>query len=232
MLNFAVVTCDKWINGDTKQCIFLGNYQEDGYIYFNDDMFYRCTMDKENLQIYYPQNNIWIRTDILDITNIFSFNARAAQNTVNGGGGVAPNANVETAVQWAIQKASSGQVTYSQGVRNLNNPDGYSYDCSSFVITAFYVGGFDGGGAAYDTTTMKDVFINMGFEWIPGSYFEASDLLRGDIQLNTLAGNDGHTNIYIGNNQDVDCGGNDAAIIQHTPNDFGSGWHGILRYRG
>lgn len=230
MANLAIIQATRYVNGNQQNCVYIGNVQDDGWIYFNDDIFWRCTQDKSIVQLFYLSKSLWMTTFSLDVTTIFMFNARQSQNTSNGAGATAPNADVETAVKWATQRAADADITYSNYDRNLKNPYGYSYDCSSFVITAFYVGGFD--AASTYTGDMRAGFQALGFTWIPGSYFASGDLIRGDIQVNENAGNAGHTNIYIGNNQDVDCGSTPAKIIQHTPNNFGIGWHGVLRYEG
>mgnify|MGYP007070296429 CR=1 FL=1 len=48
--------------------------------------------------------------------------------------------NIESAVQWAINKANDNSCGYSQAA-NLRWGTSY-YDCSSFVITALKQGGF------------------------------------------------------------------------------------------
>lgn len=141
-----------------------------------------------------------------------------------GNGAIAKNASVEKAVRWAIKKATSNYITYSQSNRNLKNPDGYSYDCSSFIITAFYVGGFDV-NATY-TGNMRSGFTALGFTWIPGSYWTSSELVRGDILLDEV----NHTQMYIGGNQDVNCGSTPACVQRHENDNYGRGWDGILRY--
>lgn len=235
MLSIAIVTCEKWINGDVKKCIYLGNYQEDGYIYFNDEIFYRCTPDKENLQIYYPQNNIWIITDILDIKDIISFDAISAQNIINGGGTFAANADVEKAVQWAIDKVNNNYITYDEPPRVTSVGDftATQYDCSSFIITAFLYAGFNVTGATY-TGNMRQYFEPQGFRWYPGARWAAEDLKRGDILLQETY----HTQMYIGNGQDVNCGATPGMVTSHwdfyVNNEQGyyDGWDGILRYEG
>lgn len=225
-----IITCKKWVQNSLQNCYYIGTVQGDGFIYFNDDNFYRVNISTGNQEIFYIDKQIWINTNILTDLTTQDFNVSGAANTVYGGGAVAPNANVETAVQWAIEKASLGTISYSWDDRNLKNPNGSSYDCSSFIITAFYVGGFDASSSW--TPDMRSGFEALGFTWIPGSYFAAEDLIRGDIQLNENPGALGHTNMYIGNNQDVDCGSTPCRIITHTPDNFGTGWHGILRYTG
>ena len=80
---------------------------------------------------------------------------------------------------------------------------------------------------------MRAMFEDMGFRWIPYNFtVPVEDCIRGDILLNEYPGVLGHTNIYIGNNQCADCGGDAPHILQYTDNNWGSGWHGILRYAG
>lgn len=145
-------------------------------------------------------------------------------NKLQGGmGSVAANASVEKAVQWMIDKATNYYITYSQSVRNLKVPNGLSYDCSSFVITAFFVAGYDV-NATY-TGNMRAGFTALGWTWIPGSTFTAEQCLRGDILLNEAL----HTQVYIGNNQDVNCGSTPARVQSHSIDNYGSYWDGILR---
>lgn len=209
-----------------KPTTYLGSYLQDGFVYFNDSKFFRCKSDGSFPQVWYPMLDAWVETSLVQKISVMNFNVFAAMS----GGGTASNASVENAVQWAINKVSNNYLTYSNSNRNLNNPNGLSYDCSSFVITAFNQAGFNTGNASY-TGDMLDPFVAAGFQWIPGNYFTSSQLQRGDIQLSLHGGpGNGHTNIYIGNNQDVDMGSTPGRIITHTPNFFGYGWDGILRY--
>lgn len=235
MLNFAIIICKKWINGDIVDCVFMGNKQGDGYIYFNDDIFYRCTDDKENLQIFYPQNRTWVRTDIIEIEEIYSLDAIAAQNLINGGGSFAANADVEKAVKWAIDKVNNNYITYDEPPRvtAVGDFNATQYDCSSFIITAFLYAGFDVTGATY-TGNMRAYFEPQGFKWYPGSTWYAEDLKRGDILLQETY----HTQMYIGDGQDVNCGSTPGMVASHwdfyVNNEQGyyGGWDGILRYEG
>lgn len=143
---------------------------------------------------------------------------------ISGGGQHATDIQVETAVQWMINKASNNYITYSQTNRNLKNPSGMSFDCSSFVITAFYYAGVDV-NATY-TGDMRAGFTEAGWEWIPGTSFESSQLQRGDILLNETI----HTQVYIGDNQDVNCGSTPAKVQPHSVDNYGRGWDGILRH--
>lgn len=144
----------------------------------------------------------------------------------HGAGGTASNAKVEQAVKWCISKASNNYITYSQTNRNLKNVNGLSYDCSSFIITGFYAAGID--IKATYTGNMRAGFTAAGWVWIPGRSFAASQLQRGDILLNEAI----HTQMYIGNNQDVNCGSTPARVQPHASDNYGRGWDGILRYKG
>ncbi len=150
----------------------------------------------------------------------------AISGIIAGNGSTASNEAVENAVQWAVNKASNNYITYSQSNRNLKNVNGSSYDCSSFIITAFYAAGID--ISATYTGDMVAGFTAAGWEWIEGTTWESSQLQRGDILLNVTH----HTQMYIGDNQDVNCGSTPAKVQSHSTNYYGKGWNGILRYKG
>lgn len=232
MAGVAFVTADKYINGEKKNCFFVATVQDDGFMYFNDENMYRLYKDKKTLQMFYFPKQIWIGTEILQNIHGVEFNPQSMLDDINhnnaSGGATATDANIEAACQWAESVASAENVTYSQArPGHLKDPDNFTYgDCSGFVITAMYVGGFD--AESTYTGDMRAGFTALGFEWIPGSYFDASDLQRGDIQLNEV----NHTNLYIGNNKDADCGATPCRIITHDPNCYGLGWDGILRWNG
>lgn len=136
---------------------------------------------------------------------------------------------VENAISWAIAIANDNSHGYSQS--NRWGPD---YDCSSFVISAFKSAGVDTGSATY-TGNMRSQFTQHGFQWIPWSQIGGvSNLQRGDILLNEKS----HTEIYLGNNQNVGAHSNRG--YPQTGDQTGtevsvSGyyyhpWDGVLRY--
>lgn len=138
---------------------------------------------------------------------------------------------VENAISWAVAIANDNSHGYSQQSRW--GPD---YDCSSFVITAFKNAGVDTGSATY-TGNMRSQFTAHGFRWIPWSSIGGvSNLQRGDILLNEKT----HTEIYLGNNQNVGAHSNRG--YPQTGDQTGtevsvSGyyyhpWDGVLRYAG
>ena len=138
---------------------------------------------------------------------------------------------VERAISWAISIANDNSHGYSRS--NRWGPD---YDCSSFVISAFRNAGVNVGAATY-TGNMRAQFTQHGFRWIPWSQLGgASNLQRGDILLNEVQ----HTEIYLGNNQNVGAHSNRG--YPQTGDQTGteisvSGyyyhpWNGVLRYTG
>lgn len=229
MAGVAFITGTRQLNGEIKNVFYIGSLQADGYIYFNDDKFWRCWNDGSNCQVFYIPKQTWIYSkDIQNIT-VASFDITgigdAIGGLIGGSGATAPNESVEKAVMWGIDTVQSRTITYSQ--TNRWGPD--SYDCSSFVITMFRKGGFTI-NATY-TGDMIAGFQAAGFVWHPVSsgVIPASMLQRGDILLNIQY----HTQVYIGNNQDVNCGSTPARVINHNDTyTYGgaSGWDGFLRY--
>lgn len=89
---------------------------------------------------------------------------------------------IDNAVSWAVQIANDDSHSYSRSVRW-----GPSYDCSSFVISAYDQAGVPvkSGGATY-TGNMKRVFLDNGFEDVTSSVnlSNGSGLKKGDVLLN------------------------------------------------
>lgn len=225
-----LVTGTRYDENKEWNCIFMGTLMRDGYVYFNDDKYWRCKEDGSSLQLLTTERkkNLWTQSNSIKNLQVQIFNALGAY----GNGAISPNANVEAAVQWAINKCNNEYITYSNYERNVRIPNGKSYDCSSFIITAFYVGGYnaDFSGLVENTWGMKEAFTRIGFQWIPMNTIPANACQRGDILLREYGGpGDGHTQLYIGNNQDANCGGTPARIVVHEEYGYGYGWDGILR---
>lgn len=136
---------------------------------------------------------------------------------------------IEKAISWAISIANDNSHGYSQSSRW--GPD---YDCSSFVISAFKSAGVNTGTATY-TGNMRSQFTQHGFQWIPWSQIgSTANLKRGDILLNEVS----HTEIYLGNNQNVgahsnrgypqtgDQTGTEVSVSGY----YNHPWDGVLRY--
>lgn len=67
------VSADKYYNGTTKTVDYLATVQPDGYLYFNDDTFYRCREDGTQLQQCYMSKDQWVRCGCLSNINISEF---------------------------------------------------------------------------------------------------------------------------------------------------------------
>ena len=128
MAGVAFITGKRYIDGSVQDVFYIGSVQNDGYTYFNDNTFFRCSNDGSNLQLFYIAKQNWIRTSQITEINVLAFDVSGLLETVGslvgGSGSVAPNASVEEAVKWAINKATNNYITYSQTNRNLKNVNG------------------------------------------------------------------------------------------------------------
>lgn len=136
---------------------------------------------------------------------------------------------IESAIAWAIDIANDDSHLYSQSVRW-----GPSYDCSSFVISAYNAAGVDTGSASW-TGNMIDQFTKHGFIWIDWSHIgNVSNLQRGDVLLYHDSNNTStaHTEIYLGNNMNVGAHSakRPAADQISVSGYYWHPWHGVLRY--
>ena len=217
---FYLVKGTRYGMGGTWQANYLASLQGNNWLYFNDDLFWRIKPDGSLLQVFNLNTQIWVNSNAIINLSILPL------KIASSGSGLATNAQVERAVIWMVDKVNLEYIVYSRDYRNLKNPNGSSYDCSSFVITGFYMGGLN--ADATTTSDMKQAFIDLGFTWIPGSRFESSDCLRGDILLKEFEPG-GHTQVYIGDGQDVNCGDTPACVQEHAPDNYGRGWDGLLR---
>ena len=233
MAGVAFITGKKTVNDTQVDVFYIGTVESDGYTYFTDDHKYRYrTGDTSVIQLFYYPKQIWIETNTIQEVESLEFDVSAALDAINGllagTGPTNPNASVEAAVQWCVYKANTHKVTYSstQEGRHLNDPDAWSYDCSSFIITGFNQAGWD--IPATYTGDMRAGFTSKGFVWHPGSSFSSNELIRGDILLNETH----HTQMYIGGGQDVNCGSTPAKVMTHVNSYSRGGWDGFLRYQG
>lgn len=217
---------------DGTQNAYVGTIGSDGYVYFNDAMFYRFKQEgtwEDNLYVLNRWRHSWSKCNM--------FTQLSTVNINSGGGSVAPGGQgVEDAVKWAISIADDDSHGYDQA--NRWGPD---YDCSSLVYEAFRVGGgFNLPTHSGNTQTMVNDFTAAGFTWLSGQGNSASGLQRGDILLNIV----NHVEIYIGNQMNVGAHINEFGGItggrtgDQTGNEISQGgyysfpWDGVLRYEG
>lgn len=211
---------------------YIGAMGDDGYVYFNDSMFYRFKPEgtwEDNLYVLNRGRYSWMKCTM--------FVKISAQNINAGSGSIAPGGQgVEDAIQWALAIARDNSHGYDQA--NRWGPD---YDCSSLVYEAFRVGGgFNLPVHSGYTGSMIADFTAAGFTWLSGIGNSASQLVRGDILLNIR----NHTEIYLGENMTVGAHINEFGGTSggETGDQSGSEisergflsypWDGVLRYRG
>lgn len=230
-----MITAKRYLDNATRECYYLATYQTDGWLYFNDDKFWRYNQELKTLQIFYISKELWVNSDVLEIENITTLDGNEVQSLINGGGSTAPGGQgVEDAIKWALQIADDESHGYAQ-----DNRWGPDYDCSSFVYEAFRIGGgFNLPVQIGNTQTMINDFTNIGFTWIPNKGNVSSDCKRGDILLNITD----HVEIYLGNQQNVGAHINEWGGINNGEEGDQTGdeisitgyysypWDGILRY--
>lgn len=227
MPNTPIVQGTVFENGKTTPFTAFASLEEDGYAYFFRSDLYRCRPDGSEVQIKYPRENRWVKTQNIQNITVSDFNA------TGGSGAVAGNADVESAVKWAEGIAADDSHGYDQAHRG--GPD---YDCSSLVCHAFAQAGFDVNPMG-TTMTMQAAFVGVGFTWHAGDP-SASQLQRGDIVL--AIGR--HTELYVGDGQLVgahinefggtrggqtgDQTGGEISVTGY----YSFPWSGFLRYGG
>ncbi len=111
---------------------------------------------------------------------------------------------IESATSWAIGIAKDQSHGYSQ-----QNRWGPNYDCSSLVISAYKHAGVPIDTTVVNYTGNLQNLKKYGFQDVTGkvSLSSGSGLQRGDILWYHISGTNGHTAIYIGNNQIVHARG-------------------------
>ena len=152
--------------------------------------------------------------------------------------------SLQKTIDWAVKICHDQSYGYSQEHRW---GDG-GYDCSSFVISAFWAGGFHlGYKDKYEgcTADIKRAFMEAGFDWYPAEELELDKgtidlLLPGDVLLI-----DGyHAELYIGDGLTAaaheDVPSEDHPNRSKDPGDQGDEvcvyeyvyhpWTGVLRY--
>ncbi len=148
------------------------------------------------------------------------------------GAGVSSNSVIESYVQWMINFAADDTHGYSQDTRYMNP----NVDCSSFVYYALRDGaGFidseDQLGSVFTTDSMAIPLKRIGFKAY--NYTSQDGLQRGDILYR-----DGHTEVYVGNGQNVGAHTNkdgkdgDSSGEEVDIGNTGNNWTLYFRYEG
>ena len=217
-----------------EEIFALGYPMPDGWTYFMMRWMYRFRSDATNPITYVEQSMDYYQSQRWSSVEGFEISTREfdANGVTGGNGSVAADANVESAVQWAIGIANDDSHGYDQ--TNRNGPD---YDCSSLVSWAFRNAGF--GVSISSTRNMRANFMAQGFEWISGLN-NSAEMIRGDI----LLAEGSHAEIYIGQGQNVGAHYNEFGGIVGGQTGDQSGyeisvtsyysfpWNGVLRWPG
>lgn len=224
------ITAVRNFNGTDVNVSYLANVAEDEWMYFNDSLQFRADTDLTRVQVFYYDKNIWVDTNLIKSINGTTFDPNAPST---GAGSQAPNASVEAFVQWCINIANDPSHGYDQANRN-----GPNYDCSSLIWHGLNENGFNVGSYAFSTSGMPSVLSSAG--WVSHSPVIVSSLQRGDILLKS-----GHTELYIGNQQNVGAHSNEFGGARggrsgdQTGNEIsvtnfysGANWSSYWRYEG
>lgn len=126
---------------------------------------------------------------------------------------------IQKMVDYAVAIANDDSHGYSQSRRWKS--EGTDRDCSSLMYEAANAAGYNvtvGPSGVHYTGTMIDDFRKAGFEVLKfdGNLY---DLDPGDILVRDPWGEDGHTEMYIGNNQLVGAHGSEYGTADGEPGD-------------
>lgn len=129
---------------------------------------------------------------------------------------------VEQYINTICNKIRDNRYYYS-----MNRENEFAVDCSSLIITSLKECGFNTNGASY-TGDMLNLTKDGNFERI--IIKEGTTYQRGDILVKHISGSNGHTVVYLGNNQIAEACNKKYGlrITTYYPN----GYQYILRYTG
>ncbi len=150
--------------------------------------------------------------------NLSGYNSSGGASGGGTGGGTCSSAQLEKAVQTAIQLGNQG-LSYEWGAEGPS-----SFDCTGFVSYCFNQAGFPipvCHGDAFD-----NAFLSAGFEQIPFSGGDCSQLQRGDVLSNSH-----HVELYVGGGQQAGAHSSASGV---SVTDFWTeySWECIFRYKG
>ena len=80
MANLMIIEAQRYVDNDVRTCIYMGSYQEDGWIYFNDDTWWRARPDKSIVQLFYISKQIWVNTNGLVLINYIELSINKIEN--------------------------------------------------------------------------------------------------------------------------------------------------------
>ena len=244
MANIVVVSAEKVINGTVTNCNYMTTVQGDGWIYFNDDEFYRYNKSNEVLQINEDRHR-WVDTNRLSNVIVQDANMTDINTVVDGSELIHKGQVVEDMISYALQCANDPKCGYDQSYRWGNDSD-----CSSLVGKSLRFAGYAIPSRFY-TGNMQEL-MPQDFKYIEGPIYNMNNLQRGDILLARHYYNGqmtGHTCIFLGNGNIVEAAINEFGGVTggqtgdqtgdeirvrtyyNYPADSGRGhWEGYFRY--
>ena len=191
------VSATKYYHGSSNTVTYLGNLLPDGYIYFNDDTFFRCrasstvsqgsTVTGTDLQLCYMSKEQWVRCGILSNIQITLFNGM--------------NGSIQSIISLArTQLGNTGQIYWDWG-RSKGLVSGSYVNGSATPYCALFISWlldmcnisciYFPNAAAFDS---RDIPV--------ASRIPASSLVAGDIvSFNWNGGTTGdHVGLVVSNN--------------------------------
>lgn len=128
---------------------------------------------------------------------------------------------IEELIATVQNKVNDKRYYYSQDRENI-----YATDCSWLIITSLQDVGIPTNGATYTGNMCKELVATGKFTLLT---FNATKLQRGDILLKHISDNNGHTVLYIGNNEILEACNKKYGL--RRCNYYANGYQYILRMK-
>ena len=128
---------------------------------------------------------------------------------------------IEKLIATVQNKVNDKRYYYSQ-----NRENKFATDCSWLLITSLQEIGIPTNGATYTGNMCKELVATGYFNLIT---FNSTKLQRGDILVKHISGNNGHTVLYIGNNEILEACNKKYCL--RRCNYYANGYQYILRMK-
>lgn len=128
---------------------------------------------------------------------------------------------IDKLINQVQSKVNDKRYYYSQ-----NRENQFATDCSWLIITSISDIGLPVNGASYTGNMCKELTATGNFSIYP---FRFTDLQRGDILVKHISGSNGHTVLYIGNNEILEACNKKYGL--RRCNYYSNGYQYILRLK-
>lgn len=128
---------------------------------------------------------------------------------------------IEKLISTVQKKVNDKRYYYSQ---DRENP--FAVDCSWLIIISLQEIGIPTNGATYTGDMVKELFNTGYFDLLS---FNSAKMQRGDILVKHISGNNGHTVLYIGNNEILEACNKKYGL--RRCNYYANGYQYILRLK-